>query len=329
MNRRAFIAGVTVTAAIGRAWAQQRVYRLAVVSPSARAAEMSETGSREYNAFFRRLRDLGYVEGQNLAIARYSGEGKTEDFAELARAVVRRNPDLIFVAMYRLAHAFEEATGTIPMVGIGGDPVAFGVTSSLARPDRNVTGVTGDTGARESKSLALLLEMVPGVSRVAFLASPGIWESPYVPALREGAERLKVSIIGPPLDAPFDEAEYRRVFAAMARAGANALMVSGQVENLTNQRLIVDLADKYRLPAIYFSRASTEIGGLMAYGPDILDMWRHAADQVDQIFKGAKPADIPFYQPTKFELTVNGKTAKALGLTVPQSILGLADEVIE
>jgi putative ABC transport system substrate-binding protein len=330
MNRRELLIAVLLGAAtIGHAHAQQKLYRIAVVSPSDPVGDMNETGTRRYRAFFHRLRQLGYTEGQNLIVARYSADGRTEHWAEMAAEVVRHNPDLIFVQMYRLARDFRTATETIPIVGYGGDPVAFGIVSSLARPGGNITGVTGDTGTRQGKSLELLREMVPAASRAGWLASPAIWESPYGPPLREQAQSMKISLLGPPLTPPFDEAEYRRVFAAMAQAGADALIVAGQVENITNRRLIVELAETYRLPAVYSSRESAEIGGLMSYGPDIQDAYRHAADQVDQIFKGTKPGEIPFYQPTKFELVVNLKTAKTLGLSVPQSVLALADEVLE
>ena len=316
---------------MGRAEAQQRarVYRIAVVNPSMPVGDMNETGSRLYRAFFQRLRQLGYVEGQNLSVERWSGEGRTEHFAELAGEVVRSKPDLIFVQEYRLMRYFKPATDTIPMVGYGGDPTAFGIVSNLARPGGNITGVMGDTGTGFGKPFQFIREMIPAASRAAFLASPAIWDSPYGPAIREQAQKMGMSLLGPPLTAPFQEAEYRRVFAAMVQEGADALLVSGQMENTTNRRLIVELAEKYRLPAIYTWRDFTEIGGLLAYGADLQDVSRHAAEQVDQIFKGTKPGDIPFYQPTRFELTINLKTAKALGLTIPFSLIASADEVIE
>ncbi|HEV2551049.1 MAG TPA: ABC transporter substrate-binding protein [Stellaceae bacterium] len=320
--------------AIGHAQAQQKakVYRIAVVAPSGSIGNWTETGtSRGFRAFFGRLRELGYIEGRNLVVERYSAEGRTEHWTEMAGEVVRSNPDLIFVLQYRLVRDFKAATNTIPIVGYGGDPVAFGIVSSLARPGGNITGVTGDTGTRQFKLLPLLREMVPTASWVAYLASPAVWDSPYIPPFREQAQSLKISLLGPPVTPPFDEAEYRRVFTAMATAGADAMIVSDQVENFANRRLIVELAAEYRLPAIYGNggRDWTDIGGLLSYGSDFPEHYRHAADQVDQILKGAKPGDIPFYQPMKFELTVNANTAKALGLTIPQSILALADEVIE
>jgi putative ABC transport system substrate-binding protein len=171
--------------------------------------------------------------------------------------------------------------------------------------------------------------MVPAARRIAWLASPGLWGSAYGAANREAAERTQLSLIGPPLSAPFKEAEYRRVFAAIAKENAHGLVVGGQSENYAHRRLIVELARKARLPAIYSYREFVEVGGLMSYGPDLADMYRHAADQVDEILKGTKPRDIPVYHPTKFELVINLKTAKALGLSVPHSLLAQADAVIQ
>ena len=333
MRRRDFIVGLLCAAPAELARAQQKaqVYRIAVVSPSEPVGAMSETGSRTgYHAFFLRLRQLGRIDGQNISVARYSGLGQTEHFAELAREVVRGNPDLIVVTSSRLTREIKAATNTIPVVSVGADPVGFGIVSNLARPGGNITGSTSDAGVEiMGKSLELLREMVPTASRVAWLASPAYWASPFAAALREAAQRMKISIIGPPLDPPFDEAGYRRVFEAMMQEGVDALVVPDQPEHFTKRRLIVGFAEKARIPAIYPSRVFADVGGLMAYGVDIRDLYRHAAEQVDQVLNGTKPSDIPFYQPTKFELVINLKTAKALGLTIPQSLLLRADQVIE
>jgi putative ABC transport system substrate-binding protein len=340
MRRRDFIVGLLCAAPVELAQAQQKaqVYRIAVVHQSERVGVMSETGSftgpayslELYRAFFLRLRQLGRIEGQNFSVARYSGQGRTEHFAELAREVVRGKPDLIFVNSSRLTPEIEAATDTIPVVSIVSDPVAWGIVSSLARPGGDVTGSTVDAGGVEiiGKLLDLLREMVPTASRVAWLASPAVQEIAGA-ALREAAQRMKISIVGPPLDPPFEEAEYRRVFEAMMQEGVDALVVDYQTQNFTNRRLIVGFAEKARIPAIYPSRVFAEVGGLITYGVDPQDLYRHAAEQVDQVLNGTKPSDIPFYQPTKLELVINLKTAKALGITVPPSLLATADEVIE
>jgi putative ABC transport system substrate-binding protein len=334
MNRRELITGLLVAGTIPRAHAQQdrTVYRLAVVNPSAPVGDMTETGSSQgYRAFFQRLRELGYIEGKNLVVERYSGQGRTDHFAELAREVVRSSPDVISALGDRLVLEFKAATDTIPIVAGVSDPVASGIAASLARPGGNITGGSGDAGAQiAGKWLELLHEIAPAASRVGYLASRAVWELPsYTRAIRDAAERMKISLVGPPLDAPFDDAEYRRVFAAMAQQGVDALAVNGQYENLTNRKVIIELADKYRLPAIYWYREFVDAGGLMAYTAIVQDGWRHVADQVDQILKGASPSDIPFWQPSKFKLTINLNAAKVIGITVPPALLIAADEVIE
>jgi putative ABC transport system substrate-binding protein len=334
VRRRDFIAGAVAASTIGRAQAQQKtkVYRIAVVSPSRQVRD--QAGDPSYRAFFQRLRELGYVEGQNLTVERYSTEGKTERFTDFAREIVRSSPDLIYAEGDRLAREFKTATDSIPVVTIVADPIALGIAPSLARPGENITGVSIDPGTEfYGKYFELLRDIVPAASRVAWLASARLWEdSPSattIRTMRKVAERLKVSLIGPPLAPPIDEAEYRRVLAAMIRDGADGLIVGGQGENLTNGRLIVALANEAKLPAVYPYPEFASLGGLIAYGVDVGDILGHAAEQIDQILKGAKPSDIPLYQPTKFPLVINMKTAKALGITVPPTLLIAADEVIE
>ena len=331
MNRLAVMAGLALAGAIRRAHAQQdrKVYRIAVVHPSAPVSAMSETEG--FRDFFQRLRQHGYIEGQNLAVEWYSGEGRAEHFAELIRDVVRSNPDVIYVVADRLARELKPATDIIPVVIAVSDPVAIGVVSNVARPGGDITGVMidADPVGTFGRRLQFLREMIPTASKVGYLASRAIWEHPITPALVETAQSMKISLVGPPLAAPFNEAEYRRVFAAMAGAGTEGLMVSAQPEHSTNGRLIVELAAEYRLPASYWYREFADIGGLMVYGIDRPDISRHAADQVDMILKVAKPGEIPFYQPTKFPLVINLETVKALGITVPPTLLIAADEVIE
>ena len=226
---------------------------------------------------------------------------------------------------------FKAATATIPIVGLMSDPVQMGIVESLARPGGNITGICPDSGLEIwGKRLELLREAVPGVSRAGFLASRGVWEiTAEMAVLRRAAERMGVSIIGPPLEGNLQEAEYRRVFDAMIQGRPDAVIVSDQTENLSNVRLIVEFAAKNRLPTIYPYREQVEAGGLMAYATDLLNNYRVAAGYVDQILKGAKPGEIPIYLAVKFELVVNVKAAKAIGLTIPPSVLLRADAVIE
>jgi putative tryptophan/tyrosine transport system substrate-binding protein len=335
VRRRAFIAGLAGAATVGHAQAQQtgKVYRIAYVTTALPVAEMStykNPRSAAGKAFYGELRRLGYVEGQNLVVERYSGEGRIENFSELARDVVRSNPDLIVADSGRLVLAFNAATATIPIVGFTSDPVAIGFVSSLARPGGNITGVVSDPGFEIwGKRLELLKRAVPRVSRVGYLAPRASWESLQGAAMRAAAQREGIALIGPPLDGIIQEPEFRRVFAAMAQAGADALIVSNDSETYVNRRLIVHLAERGRLPAIYPFRECVELGGLMAYAFDLSEIFGHAADQVDQILRGTKPGDIPFYQATKFALVINLKTAKMLGIVMPSSLLAQADEVIE
>ena len=179
------------------------------------------------------------------------------------------------------------------------------------------------------KQLELLRETVPTISRVAYLTPRVVWDSPTGAAIRTAAHHFGVDLLSALLDSPIGELEYRRVFAAMVHDRANALIVNDAPEHYANQRLITNLAMSTRLPAIYPNRSFADAGGLMAYGPDALDLFRRAAAQVDQILKGVKPGEIPFYQATRFELIINLKSAKALGITFPVTLLGRADEVIE
>jgi putative ABC transport system substrate-binding protein len=226
--------------------------------------------------------------------------------------------------------AFKAATTTIPIIGTTIDPVAAGIVSNIARPGGNITGVSINAGPEFSgKYVELLREAVPGLSSVGLLASRKVWEFPEGLAMQEAARRVQISLIGPPLEYPLDGAEYSRVVAAMAQAGARALIVFNQAQNYENMRLIIELADKGRLPAIFPFRRSCELGGLMAYGPDEAETRRQLVNQFAQVLRGTSPGDIPFYQPTKFELVINLKTAKLLGLSLSPDFLSIADEVIE
>ena len=226
---------------------------------------------------------------------------------------------------------FKAATTAIPIVGLMADPVASGIVESLAHPGGNITGICTDAGPEIwGKRLELLREAAPGTSRVGFLASRSVWESPFgVAALRVATERMGISLIGPPLEGTLQEQEYRRVFEAMLQGHADALIVSDQAENFANRKLIVELAATSRLPTIYPYREQVEVGGLLAYAPDLLDVYRRAAGYVDKILKGTKAGEIPIYLAVKFDLVVNMKAAKALGTVIPPSLLALADKVIE
>jgi putative tryptophan/tyrosine transport system substrate-binding protein len=244
--------------------------------------------------------------------------------------VVDRNPDAIIANTNPMVLDFKAATSTIPILGITADPVALGIVSNLARPGGNITGVSVDAGiGMWSKRLELLYAVAPKTPKAAFLGSRAAWDGPYGAALREAAQGVGISLVGAPLAAPFQEADYRRVLAAAVQEGSEALVVSDLVHNFANRRLIVQLAKEGRLPAIYPWRGAVETGGLMAYFFEATDLYRQVAAQLDLILKGAKPGEVPIWQPTRFLLSINLKAAKALGLTIPPSLLALADEVIE
>jgi len=334
MKRRDFIVllGGAVAMRPLTALAQQpaKMKRIAIVFPSAKASDISVSGPPRYRAFFEELSRLGYVEGQNLKMERYSGEGQPERYAELARHVVNTHPDLIFALGTSLAVDFKMATATIPIVTVVGDPVASGFVASIARPGGNITGATAWVGLDlPGKRIELLMEAMPKLSALSYLASRQLWEDPRGGAAREAAKRAGISLKAVLMGGAFNELEYQRVFRSMEQDRADALMVSDEAEHLTNRATIVELAAKNRLPAIYPYREFVEVGGLMAYSIDLGDQYRHVANIIDKILRGASPGDIPFYQPTKFELSINLKTAKALGLEMPAMLLGRADEVIE
>jgi putative ABC transport system substrate-binding protein len=333
MNRRGFL-GISLAAVaaprLARAQQAGKVYRVAILTPATPMAEITATGSATWKAFFGELGRFGYVEGRNLTVVRLTAEGDERRLPELARQVVRLEPDIIFAVANRSVAALRAANATHPVVAVVSDPVAYGFAANLARPGGNVTGFSIDVGSEFlQKHIELLREVLPSATRMAFLVTREAFDSRLGGMVRESAQATGFSVVGAPLDPPVQEAEYRRVFAAMARDRVDALLVGPGQENGQHHRLIVGLVAAARLPAIYFFRESVDAGGLMAYAVDLADMYRRVAGYIDRILKGANPAELPFQQPSKFELIVNLKTASALNLTVPEPILARADEIIE
>jgi len=334
MRRRDFITALGTAATwplAARAQQPAKMKRIAIVFPSAKVSEISVSGPPRYRAFFEEPSRLGYVEGQNLGVERYSGEGQPERYAELARDVVNTHPDLIFALGTPLSLDFKMATATIPIVTIMGDPIVLGLVAGIARPGGNITGVTvtAGIGTLEGKRIELLVEVMPKLSTVGYLVSRPYWDNPNGAAVREAAKRAGISLKAALLGSAFNEAEYQRVFRSMEQDRADALLVSEEAEHVTNRATIVELAAKGRIPTIYPFREFVEVGGLMAYTVDLADIYRRVANLIDKILRGANPGDIPFYQPTKYELSINLKTAKALGLEMPAMLLARADELIE
>jgi putative ABC transport system substrate-binding protein len=334
MQRREFITlfsgAATTWPLAARAQQPAKMKRIAIVFPSAKVSDISVSGPSRYRVFFEELSRLGYVEGQNLKMERYSGEGQPERYAELARHVVNTQPDLIFALGINLAADFKMATATIPIVTLVGDPVAAGLVESIAKPGGNITGATAWVGSELiGKRIGLLVEAMPKLSAVSYLVSRSFWEDGRGAAAREAAKRAGISLKAVPMGGAFNDLEYQRVFRSMEQDRADALMVSDDAEHVTNRATIVELAAKNRLPAIYPYREFVEVGGLMAYSIDLGDTYRRVANIIDKILRGASPEDIPFYQPTKFELSINLKAAKTFGLEMPAMLLARANEVIE
>jgi putative ABC transport system substrate-binding protein len=282
------------------------------------------------DGFRRGLSDLGYVEGRNIVIETRHAKGRTERLPVLATELVGLNPDLIYALSGPSASVARQATSDIPIVfTMLGDPVAARWVASYARPGGNLTGLVGLSPELAGKRLELLTEVVPHAARIALLANPSnpVRERGQTEA-KAAARRLGVEVQVFEAGRP-DAIE--GAFAKMTAARAGALMVlqDAMFDTQPQRGMILQLAAETRLPAIYVESDWVPAGGLMSYAPSLYDMGRRAAAYVDKILKGAKPADLPVEQPTKFELVVNLKTAKALGLTIPQSILLRADEVIE
>ena len=282
-------------------------------------------------AFLQGLRDLGYVEGRNVVIESRSAEGKLERLPALAAELVALKVDVIVVGGTSQALAAKQATRTLPIVlATSLDPVTDGLVTSLARPGGNVTGLSLLAPELVGKRLELLTQAVPGISRVAVLWHPGAFgdrtEKDMLKAAEVAARGLAVRLQFLEARGPDD---FDRAFSEMTRARAGALTVLPSPMFLGERRRLADLAAQNRLPAVYPFRESVDAGGLVSYGPDFVDLFRRAATYVDKILKGAKPGDLPVEQPTKFELVINLKAAKALGLTIPQSVLARADHVVE
>jgi putative ABC transport system substrate-binding protein len=329
MNRRAFLTTLSgsLLATPLAAEAQQvaKVPRIGFLSPS---SPSDSRAPHRFGALQQGLRELGYVEGQNISIESRWAEGKYDRLPDLAAELVRLKVDVIVTYAPPAIRAAKQATGTIPIV-MGGviDPVATGFVASLARPGGNITGLSLMAPELVGKQLEILKEMVPKVSRVAVLGNPAnAGTAPQLRHAQDAARALKLQLQLLEARSP-DEID--SAFAVMIKEGAGAVVVLVDSMLVDQRTRIADLAVRRRLPSVYGLIDFVVAGGLMFYGANDADRFRRAAYLVDRILKGAKPADLPVEQPTKFELVINLKTAKALGLTIPQSLLQRADEIIQ
>ena len=332
MDRRAFITtiGLTVLAEPIAARAQQPT-KMARIGFLVTAS----TGSPEFTAtvdpFRRGLRDLGYVEGRDLIIEYRSADGNQARFPSLASDLVRLNVDLILAGSTPHARAAQRATRTIPIVvAVMGDPVADGLVASLARPGGNITGLTNLGPELTAKRMDLLKVALPGLTRVAVLWHPGaLSEATTSTMLNAAAAAARTLRMEAPLVRVDGADQLDSAFSAVTREHPGALLIFQSSMFFTERRRIVNFVVKHQLPTMFGAREYAELGGLMAYGANIADLFRRSATYVDRILKGANPAHLPIEQPATFELVINLKAAKALGLTIPPAVLARADEVIE
>ena len=325
MDRRTFIGGLAsgllAVAFAARGQQQFKVYRVGIVE-----AIPAAQNAANLDALRRGLRDLGYVEGRNLMIEYRSADGRADRFPDLMAELVRLKVDLILTRGTPAARAAKNATATIPvLIATMGDP--RGLVGSYAQPAGNITGVTTFSTELTAKRLELLKELIPNLSRVALLHNMG---NPAVPPeweeIKTAARTLGVQ---PQLLDVRKQADLPRAFEAAREEHVDALVVGADGLLQGNQQMIVDMAARSRLPTAYPAREFVQAGGLLAYAVNYPDLYFRLASLIDKIFKGAKPSDIPVERPTKLELVINVRTAKALGLTIPQSVLLRADEVIQ
>ncbi len=328
MERRTFIgviAGGLLTASLAdEALPAEKAWRIGYLS-----AGSSQFVESRLTSFVEGLRGLGYVQGQNIIIEAHYANGDQARLAELAADLVQRKIDVIIAPGNLPTIAARQATATIPIVMLlGVDPIGVGLIASFRRPGGNVTGLSWDPSVPQmmAKNVELLKEAIPSLARVGILYTdfPGL--GPYRKATEDAARKLGLNVVSVEFRTPrsLDDA-----FRLMLRKGTQGVCVFGSTLAFSHQGQIVEQAAKHRLPAIYVWRETVALGGLMSYGPDVLSMYRKAATYVDKILKGAMPAELPVEQPTKLELVINLKTAKALGLMIPQSVLARADQVIE
>lgn len=317
MRRREFIgivSGAVLWPLVTRAQQPTRVPRIGVLLIS---------GPEPMGPFRESLRDLGYAEGKNIQIEVQSARSQVARLPELAAQLVRSQVDVIVAVQTPAVYAAKNATRDIPIVMMAGDPIGTGLISNLARPEGNLTGLSGAAAELAAKSLELIPQMVPAARRVGVLANANDpFMKPFVEDIQQAAPkvRLEVHQIIVRSSTELDDA-----FAALARAQADAVMVQGSLSD----KLTVDLALKYRLPSLSTQNSAVQAGILMSYSADLSERGREIARYVDKILKGTPPSDLPVQQPTRYELAINLKTAKALGLTVPPALLARADEVIE
>jgi putative ABC transport system substrate-binding protein len=321
---RALGLGLVLGPLAARGQSRGQPARIGRLSPSSPAAD-----GPLLSAFRKGMVDLGWIEGQTFVIESRFAEGRSERLPGLAAELVRQGVDVILAGSNPGGQAARSVTSRIPIVLVTtADPVGDQLVASLARPGGNVTGVTALGHELNAKRLALLKEVVPGATRIALLVNPASPHTSRTFLAERGqvARALGLELLVQEVGRPDD---LTAAFAAITSGRAEALMVITDIMLITHRRRVVELAARHRLPAVYFDREFVEAGGLMFYGAGLAGMYHRAAVYVDRVLKGARPADLPVEQPTTFELVINGRTARALGLTIPPVVLARADQVIE
>ena len=325
----ALTVGLLAAPLAAQAQQPEKIHRVGLVFVASPISQMTgpEPVHPSVKAFLHEMRRLGYVEGRNFVFERRSAEGQFERVGDIFAELLRLNLDVIVTAGNDLTREAKRMTGVVPIVMASSrSPVEAGLVASLARPGANVTGLSIDGGPEtEAKRLQLLKEALPRISRVAFVGTKADWEEPLGKATQAAARALRVVLA----HAEVTLGQYDDAFAVLTRERPDALFVANSASNYAHRQRIADFAVKSRLPAIYPFREFVEVGGLMSYGANVPDLYRRAAGYVDRILRGARPGDLPVEQPTRFELVINLNTAKALRVTIPQSLRLQADQLIE
>lgn len=338
MRRReclAFLGGaVAAWPTIARAQQGSNVHRMAIFHAALPVSALSETGgSPVWQAFFQELRRLGYEEGRNLTVERYSGAGKSEAVGQVASQIASTRPDVVLTLGSVITGRFAAAVANaIHIVAIVNDPVATGLSTSLSRPSANVTGTVVEAGLQViGKRFELLRELRPEIHHVALLTPAYVWAEQGGTAnrTRQAAQQMGIRLSCLCPESPVQEPAYRRAFAEMARDRPDAILVFEGPENFTYRKLIVELVNAARVPAIYSFREYVELGGLMAYAISLVPLFKHMAFQIDMILRGRPVAEVPFYQADRLEFVVNLIAARTLGIEMPPSLIARADEVID
>ena len=336
MKRReliTLICGAVASPLVARAQQSAKMKRIAIVSAAETASQLVASHHPFYRGFFDELSRHGLIEGKQIVVERYSAEGDTDRFPQLVRDIVAARPDAICSAYGPITLLFKSANTTIPIVAVGPDPVALGLATSISHPGGNITGVTIDAGLEIwGKRIGLIKEVLPKLSNLAFILPlpPKLWDgSPFSAVLRRAAKSANIALTPALLDGKIDADTYRRLFNSFVETKPDALLISESAINAVNSATLIELAAKYRLPAMYTWREHAENGGLMSHSFDLEELGRSSGFQMGQILSGVNPGDIPFIQVTRLYLTLNLKTAKSLGIEFPATLLGSADFIIE